>query len=181
MNLFAQLLGFVGMGLNLTSFQLKEQKKLIRLQFYSSIVFAAHYLLLGAITGCVLNIVGIARAFVYSNKEKDWARKPFWLYLFVAAYIGVYILTFTVFGKEPTTRNLLLELLPVLGMTAVTVGFKLEKASHVRLLALSNVPTWMVYNIFNGSIGGTLTEVCCLISVLVGMLRLDVKKRGKKE
>ena len=89
MELFAQILGFVGMTLNLISFQLKEQKKLIRLQFFSSIVFACHYLLLGAITGCILNVVGIARAFVYSNKEQPWAKHRLWLYGFIAAYFGV--------------------------------------------------------------------------------------------
>lgn len=177
MELFAQSLGFVGMAMNLISFQLKEQKKLIRLQFFSSIVFACHYLLLGAVTGCILNIVGICRAYIYSNKEKQWAQNKLWLWLLIAAYFGVYILTFTVLGKEPTGRNLILELLPVIGMTAVTVGFTLEKASQVRLLALSNAPTWLVYNIFNRSIGGALTEVFCLISVIVGILRLDIKKR----
>ena len=177
MELFAQLLGFVGMTLNLISFQLKEQKKLIRLQFFSSIVFACHYLLLGAITGCILNMVGIARAFVYSNKEQPWARHKLWLYGFIAAYFGVYILTFAVFGKEPSVYFLLLELLPVIGMTCTTVGFYLEKASQVRRLALMNAPTWLTYNLFNRSIGGALTEVFCLISVLVGIIRLDLKRK----
>lgn len=180
MELLAQGLGLVGMALNLISFQLREQKKLIRLQFFSSIVFALHYLLLDATTGCVLNIVGICRAFVFSNKDKPWAQKKGWLYLFIAAYVGVYIMTFAVLGKPWTVYNALLEMLPVIGMTATTIGFRLENAAKVRLLSLTNAPTWLTYNLFNRSIGGALTEVFCLISVVVGIIRLDIKW-GKKE
>lgn len=179
MVIFAQILGLIGMTMNLVSFQLREQKKLIRLQFYSSIVFAVHYLLLGATMGCILNCLGICRAFVFSNKEKEWARKKGWLPLFIAAYFIVYILTFTVLGKDPTAYNLMLELLPAIGMTATTIGFYLENAAQVRRLSLMNAPTWLVYNLISGSIGGALTEVFCLISVVVGIIRLDIRKRKK--
>lgn len=177
MDLLVQALGLIGMTMNLVSFQLREQKKLIRLQFYSSIVFSFHYFLLGAMMGCILNIIGICRAFVFSHKEKEWARKKIWLYIFIGAYITVYILTFTVLGLEPTTYNLLLELLPVIGMTATTIGFFLENAAQVRKLSLMNAPTWLVYNVISGSIGGALTEIFCLISVVVGIIRLDIKRK----
>lgn len=177
MNTIAQALGLIGMTMNLISFQLKEQKKLIRLQFFSSIVFTFHYMLLGATMGCILNSLGICRAFVFSNKDKEWARKKGWLPLFITAYAIVYILTFTVLGKDATARNLLLELLPAIGMTATTIGFYLENATKVRLLSLMNAPTWLVYNAISGSIGGTLTEIFCLISVIIGILRLDIKKK----
>ena len=181
MHFIAQLLGFAGMTLNLISFQLKEQKKLIRLQFYSSIIFSVHYLMLGAAMGFLLNSLGICRAFVFSNKDKPWARKKGWLPLFICAYFMVYVLTFTVFGMERTTYNILLEFLPVIGMTATTIGFFLENATKVRLLSLTNAPTWLVYNILRGSIGGALTEVFCLISVVVGIIRLDLKKLKKNK
>ena len=180
MELTAQLLGFAGMTLNLISFQLRRQKDLIRVQFFSSIVFCLHYLLLGAVTGCVLNLVGICRAYVYSNKEKPWANHKYWLYLFIGAYFAVYVLTFAVLGKEVTAYNLLIELLPVIGMTCSTIGFYLESAAKVRRLSLMNAPTWLTYNIFNRSIGGALTEIFCLISVVVGIIRLDIKRAGKK-
>ena len=181
MELFAQILGMIGMVMNLISFQLKEQKKLIRLQFFSSIVFTFHYLLLGATMGWILNGLGICRAFVFSHKEHEWARKKGWLPLFISCYAIVYVLTFTVLGMEPTASNLLLELLPAIGMTATTIGFYLENATKVRLLSLTNAPTWMTYNIIRGSIGGTITEIICLVSVVVGIIRLDIPKLKKKK
>lgn len=179
MDLIAQALGLVGMTMNLISFQLKEQKKLIRLQFFSSIVFTVHYLMLGATMGCILNGLGICRAFVYSNKEHEWARKKFWLPLFICSFVVVYILTFTVLGMEPTAYNMILELLPAIGMIATTIGFNLDNATKVRLLSLTNAPTWLVYNVLRGSIGGALTEIFCLISVVVGIIRLDIRKLKK--
>lgn len=177
MELLTQGLGLVGMTFTLISFQMKEQKKLIRLQFFSSIVFTIHYLLLGATLGWFLNFLGICRAFVFSNKDKPWAQKKGWLPFFICAYLSVYVLTFTVLGKEPTTYNLLLELLPTLGMIPTTIGFYLNNATKVRLLSLMNAPTWLVYNIISGSIGGSLTEIICLISVIIGIIRLDIKRK----
>ena len=177
MELFTQALGLVGMTFTLISFQMKEQKKLIRLQFFSSIVFTIHYLLLSATMGWILNFLSMCRAFVFSNKEKSWAQKKGWLPFFIFAYLSVYVLTFTVLGKEPTTYNLLLELLPAIGMIPTTIGFYLDNATKVRLLSLMNAPTWLVYNIIRGSIGGALTEIICLLSVIMGIIRLDIKKK----
>lgn len=176
MDIMAQILGLIGMTLNLVSFQLREQKKLIRLQFFSSIIFTVHYWMLGATMGCILNSLGICRAFVFSHKEYAWARRRGWLPLFIVAYAVVYCLTFTLFGVEPTAYHLLIELLPAIGMTATTIGFFLENATKVRLLSLMNAPTWLVYNILSHSIGGSLTEIFCLISVVIGIIRLDIQK-----
>ncbi len=179
MHIVSQILGLVGMTLNLISFQLREQKKLIRLQFFSSIIFTIHYFMLGATMGCILNSLGICRAYIFSHKEYAWARKKGWLPLFITAYAVVYGLTFTLFGLEPTAYHLLIELLPAIGMTATTIGFYLEDATKVRLLSLMNAPTWLVYNILSHSIGGSLTEIFCLISVIVGIVRLDIRKKDQ--
>ena len=171
MDILVQALGLVGMVLILASFQFREQKALIRIQLVSSLVFAIHYLLLGATTGAVLNIIGIGRAYVFSSKERPWARKKGWVPLFCGAYALVYILTFTLLGRSPVPRDLVLELLPVIGSVVTTIGFYLDNIT-MRKLALVNGTAWLVYNVISGSVGGTLTEAFGIGSVLIGLWRL---------
>ena len=171
MEIFAQTLGFIGLGLILLSFQFPRQKTVIRVQLYSSLVFAVHYLLLGAVTGALLNLIGICRALVFSNREHTWARKKWWLPLFCISYCIVYVLMFTIWGMDPTHQNLLLELLPVIGSLATTIGFHLDNVT-MRKLALINGGTWVIYAILCGSIGGALTEAVGIVSVLIGLQRL---------
>lgn len=176
-DIIAQIISIIAMAIALLSFQQKTQKRIVLMQFCSSSLFVIHFFMIGAITGCLLNAIGIVRAFIYSKKGQKWADHILWPVLFVVAFFGVYALNFTVLGLEPTLGNLLLELLPTLGMVATTVSFRMEKASRVRIFSLISAPLWLTYNAFNLSIGGILTEVFSLISILIGILRLDIRRK----
>ena len=182
--IIAQAVGIVGMALNIVSFVQKNQRTIILIQLFSSMLWTAHYGLLGlaqgtVLVGFILNIGGIFRAIVYSNKEKFHAESNWWIVGFMVAYIASYVCAFTVFGKDPTLRNFLLELLPVIGMTSLTIGFKMKKASNVRAMGYINSPSWLLYNIAHGSISGVICEVFTLISMTVGVLKHDIKKKEK--
>ena len=171
-----QAIGIVAMAFNILSYQNKNQRAVIAFQFFGSALFALSFLMLGAIIGGILNFIGIIRALVYMNKEKLHADKPIWLWGFIAAYLVTYVLTFTVFGQEVTPVKLLIEALPVIGMTALTLGFRMTDAKAVRRMGLISSPSWLIYNIASGSIGAIACEVITLASILIGMLRHDRKK-----
>lgn len=177
MTIFAQILGIFGLILTVISFQTKQQKVLIGIQFYSCMIFTVHFWLLGAAMGCILNAICILRAFVFSRKDRIWAQWKGWPVVFIAAYCAAYALNFLILGTEPTAFKLIIELLPTLGIVVGTVGFAMKKAFHVRIACLICSPMWLVYNIINGSVGGTLTEIISLISIVTGILRLDLKRK----
>ena len=64
-------------------------------------------------------------------------------------------------------------------MVISTISFRTKNAATVRKLSLFNSPLWLVYDALEKSIGGTLCEVMCLISIVVGIIRLDLKKAPK--
>ena len=130
----------------------------------------------GAVVGGILNAVGIVRALVFLNREKLKATHPAWLAGFTTVYLLSYILTFTVFGKEPTLFNLVVEFLPVIGMTATTISFRLSDAKAIRRFGLISSPSWLVYNIVTFSVGAIICEVLSLGSIFIGMFRHDRKK-----
>lgn len=177
MRILTQMISIVAMAIALLSFQQKKQRRILLLQFCSSTLFAVHFYMLGAVTGCLLNLIGIVRAAVFANRGKKWADHIAWPFLFCASFVAVYLVNFFVLKLPITTANLLIQLLPTLGMFSTTISFRMKKAAQVRLFSLVSSPLWFAYNAINGSIGGMLTEVFVMVSILVGMLRLDIKKK----
>ena len=174
--LIAQIVGIFAMTFNILSYQQKTQKGAIAFQLGGSTLFAINYLMLGAVVGGILNAVGIIRALVFLNREKLKATHPAWLAGFITVYLLSYGLTFTVFGKEPTLFNLIIEFLPVVGMTATTISFRLSDAKSIRRFGLISSPSWLVYNIVSFSVGAIICEVLSLGSIFIGMFRHDRKK-----
>ena len=52
-NVIIQLVGFIGTGLYLLSYQFKVNKNLFKVQFLAYVFYTLHFILLGAITGGV--------------------------------------------------------------------------------------------------------------------------------
>ena len=181
LEILAQIIGFAGLAMNCLSYQCKTKRALILTQLFGSFFFVLHFGLLGAVMGCMLNLIGTARALVFSNKDRLHADHPLWLVLFILLYATTYVLTFTVFEERVTFPNLLLQSLPTIAMVVSTVSFRTKNAATVRKLSLFSSPLWLVYNVVNLSISGVLTEAISLISIITGILRLDRRKSEKNE
>ena len=69
-DIIAQGLGIVGAALNIGSFQMKKNKTLITFQFLGSSFFLFNYLMLGALTGCFLNGMGVIRGLIFMQGKK---------------------------------------------------------------------------------------------------------------
>lgn len=173
--ILAQAVGIAAMAFNILSYQRKTRGGVIGFQLCGSALFAVNFWLLGALMGCILNVISAIRAIVFLNRDKLRANHPAWLAGFLAAYLLSFILTFTALGKEPTVRNLIVEILPVIGMTATTLSFRMTDAREIRRFGLISSPSWLVYNIAVFSLGAIICEVLSLGSILIGIRRLDRK------
>jgi len=171
--LIAQIIGIAAMAFNILSYQQKTRSGAIAFQLVGASLFAINFLLLDAVVGGLLNVIGAIRSIVFLNKEKLRADHPAWFAGFTAAYLASYILTFTLFAKEPTAVNLIVEFLPVIGMVALTISYRQSDAKAIRRFGLISSPSWLIYNIANLSIGAICCEVLSLGSIIIGILRLD--------
>lgn len=175
--IIAQIIGIVAMAFNILSYQGKRKSTVIALQLIGGALFAVNFLMLGAVIGGVLNIIAVIRAVVFLFKEKVKADHIAWLFAFLAVYILIYILNFTVLGKEITVANLIIEILPVVGMVSLNIGFRLKNSAGIRKCGLVSSPSWLIYNIAAGSWGAIICETFTLISIFVGMFRHDKKEK----
>ena len=173
----AQAIGVVAMAFNVLSFQLRSRNGVILLQSIGAFLFSVNFFMLGAYGGCILNIIVVLRSLVFFNAERTRARHPLWTALFVAAYIGTYVSLFTLFGVAITPVNLVVESLTVIGMCFSHAGLYFNTARHIRFFGIGSSPLWLVYNVINFAVGAIVCESLNIISIAVGILRHDVKRK----
>ena len=172
-----QIISIAAMLCNILSYQQKRQSYLITLQLLGGFLFSISFFMLGATIGGILNIVATARAILFLFGNKLHTSHPAWFFGFTCVYIILYVLSFTVFGVEKTAISFVIELLPIIGMTASTLGFMIAKSKAVRRLGLISSPSWLIYNIYYASIGAIICEAISLCSIFIGMYRHDRKSK----
>ncbi len=172
--IIAQSLGIVAFLIAVLSFQRKTQRGIMTMQIFSCFCFTVHFLILGVMGGFILNLIAFFRSIVYSlRKTHKWAASLVWVYIFIPLVLasGAYSLFFAEGASA---------LLPTIGMIITTFAGRMKKASAVRVLTLTNSPLWLIYNIIEGSLGGVMTEIVSICSIIIGILRLDIKKKEIK-
>lgn len=165
--MFAQLLGVLGFIFSVISFQQNTQKRIVFMQFLANVSFAIHFYMIGAYTGSILNSIAIIRSFVYCFKDKKWASSNIWIVIFSVAFVVAGIYTW----EGP------LSILPMVAMVLSSISFGIKNPKLVRRIYFPCSPMWLIYNIAGGSIGGVMTESFAMISIIIGMLRFDRKKK----
>ena len=168
------------MAVAILSFQAKRQKTFASIQFAVTTLFCTSFLLVGATTGAMLNFLGAVRALIYYNKQKLHADRPVWLIAFVLCYMTTGVLTFTVFGTPLTIVNVLLQMLPIIGMTASHLALYINSDKAVRRFSLISSPVWLIYNLSCQAWGAVGCEAISLVSIGIGIYRHDINRKPKK-
>ena len=173
--------GIVAMACNIFSYQQKRQSFLLLCQLMGGALFSVSFFLLGATVGGLLNLVATVRAVLFLFSKRLHTSHPLWLCGFILIYFALYVLGFTVFGIEPKPISFVIELLPVIGMTALSVAFMMADSRRVRQLGLISSPAWLIYNIYYVSVGAIVCEAVSLVSIFIGMLRHDKSAYKKSD
>ena len=162
----AQIIGFIGTGLLVFSYQFKESKKLFIVQMFSNIAYILHFFMLGAFSGSINIAIALVRNFVLINSGKGWARNKYWLWLFISLHIMVTIFTY----------QDMFSLLPCIGMVAITIASWTRNGKKIRMTNIFvNSPSWLIYDIYTVSYSGIVCEVLTLLSVIISFFRHGVK------
>ena len=167
---FIQLIGLVGSVIAITSLQSGSRKKILSLQVLCCVLWVAHYGLLGAWTGALINCLGLGRAVVCSCNDRKWAKSHLWLVFFLVCYAVSPLLTWD--GPHC--------LLMGGAMMMTTVALWVHDMRLTRLLFLLNSPLVLLYNLVAGSYSCAAIEVVALASFALAVWRFDVRKQPCK-
>jgi hypothetical protein len=168
----AQGLGLVALVATCLSYQARTTRGIALRQAVASLFWTTHLLLLGAWTGGLLNLLGLARGGVYSQRgARAWASRPFWPWLFGALCVAAAVWSGLVRGEGP--RLLLSTAAQCLGCYALWT----PRVRLARLLLVLTSLLWLVYDAISGSIPGTACEILSQISLYVAIAR-DFRNRA---
>lgn len=164
MLIVAQIIGLGAVALYLLSFQLKRRSGMVAVTCASNCLYVLQYLLLGAFSGAVLDILSTVSSFVATkkNEPKCYAK---WIFL------G---LMFVILGSGcalAIAQNSNLELLALAGALLQTGGLWFEKEQTIRKFALAGAPFWLVYNFLSMAYGAAVGTILTMASAIVGLLR----------
>ena len=160
----AQGIGIIAAAISISSFQFKNNKTLFILRAIASILFALNYFLIGAMTAAILNAINILCMvlMVYGERHRYIAIPIFLSLLYTVAVI------FTYEG--------ILSILLLIAQLACVISLWTIDGLKIRLAQLFIAsPIWLINNIIVFTIGGIITEVFAIVSVIVSILRFGFK------
>ena len=172
MHIIAQLAGISGAALNIISYQMKDNSRLYLLKGISGVLFALQFFMLGNLTAALLNLVNLFRAAALLSSRCKSNRLVFLLIQLI--YIACCVFTFgkgdVVFGG--VVMAMVLSVVTTLIQLLETFALMTRNGKLIRLAQVCVIsPVWLVNNFLTGSIGGVVTEVFGISSVIVSFAR----------
>lgn len=165
----AQAVGIIAVVVFLLSYQQKSRKGIIILNAASRILYIVQYIMLGAFAGAVLDVLGTLSSFLAQNKDKGFVGKHKKVcfiavnLLMIAAGLATYKNFFTLFS--------------IAGVLLHTIAFWINDEKTIRRISFIGSPCWLVYNVTSKAYGSAVGDILSMVSILVAMLRYDVKKQ----
>lgn len=162
----SQIIGFTAVGLYLLSYQLKKRKQIVWVTCASNALYVLQYLLLGAFSGAVMDVMSTISSF-FAAKKNDapfsrYARILAWSNLIVIAAVGLI---------SAFIQREWIELLPIAGALFQTGGLWCDKEQTIRKFGLCSAPFWLIYNYISKAYGPALGSLIAIISIIISMIR----------
>ena len=164
MNIVVQLIGGLGIIANVISFQCKSHNRILLFKTLNELIFAVQYFLLGAYTGAAVNIIGVVRNVVFTKQIENNKKTTI-----TAIIFSVLFCIFGLFFWQGS-RSILIIVAKVLS----TLAYGNKNTAIMRGIILTTSVSWLIYNYRVCSVAGFLCEALTLISLIIGIIRLDI-------
>lgn len=186
---FVQSLGFIAIGMNIIAVQFNKHWPIMFFKSLGSFLFAMQYLLLGAFSGMVMDLIGVIRNFIFAyNVQKDKSNK-WWIVIFstitvIAGIITIFLswsATLTTLSRWTTNAKLITALaifisfISVLAKLLSTIGYGVKSPHAIRMINLPTFSMWIVYNFIVNSIAGMINDSMSIVSIIIAEIRFRKK------
>ena len=167
--------GIVAVAFYLLSYQQKTRGKIIAFNLTSRILYILQYILLGALAGAVLDILGAISSVLAKKKDSKFIKTYFWfVFIFVdlsivAAGVVTMILTDDYFG-----------VFSIIGVLLHTSAFWMNDEKKIRIVSFAGSPFWFVYNFASKAYGSAIGDLLTTGSILIAIFRYDIIPAIKK-
>ncbi len=166
MKITAQIIGLLAVATFLLSYQQKKRKNIILLNTLSRCLYILQYMLLGAFSGAVLDVLGAVSSVVAGKKHKGFVKRHAKAVLI--AINGVIILAGVLIAFY---NKRWLDLFPIAGVLLHTSAFWISDEKIIRRVSLLGSPFWLVYNLFSQAYGSAIGDLLTMGSIIIAMIR----------
>lgn len=166
-----QLIGGLGIVASIAAFQFKKHGTVLVFRTLNEVFFAVQYFLLAAYTGAAASVIGVARNLIFKKRVEKGKENT--------AFIVIFSILFTLFGilTWEGPKSILIIVAKVLS----TISYGNKNTTVIRTVGLVTTTSWLVYNWVVFSIAGVLCEAFTLVSLITGIIRLDLFPRLSKK
>ena len=172
-DILINFLGFTGIVAGFIALQCNKHLHVLGFKMAEEGIFGVQYILLGGITGGILNLVGIIRNLLfayYGNKNnKKMLNITRLVFVIVLASVG-----FATWGGY-------ISLLVIFAKVLSTIAYGTTNVTKMRLMLSITITCWICYGIYVGSITSILNDSANLTSVLISIFRYDLLPNLKKK
>ena len=166
MKTLAQIVGFFAVIVFLLSYQQKRRNGIILLNVISRAMYILQYILLGAFSGAILDIMGALSSAVAANKHTDFIKKHIkTVVISINSLMIITGVTIAIINKS------WLDLFSLTGVLLHTSAFWINDERIIRRVSLLGSPFWFIYNFFSYAYGSALGDLLTIFSILIAMYR----------
>lgn len=159
--IISQICAIIALAFLGSSYLVKDKSKILILGILATIMYGLEYLFLGALTGVLVNCIGIIRSvtFYYTNKKN----KENSLLILIGLEL-LYIIA-TIF-----TWDGFISLIPLFAVLLFTFSTWYRGVKVYKWLAIMVSTLWVMYGVMLNSVFGYIGESILLITEIVGLI-----------
>ena len=169
-DILIQLIGGLGIVASIAAFQFKKHGTVLLFRTLNEVLFAVQYFLLMAYTGAAASVIGVARNLIFKKRVEKGKENKLFIVIFSILFVLFGILTW----EGP--KSVLIIVAKVLS----TVSYGNKNTTVIRTVGMVTTTSWLIYNWVVFSIAGVLCETFTLISLIIGIIRLDLLPRWRE-
>ena len=158
--IYIQLIGILAFCVMLLSFYKKKTSTIIAYQIISNLAYTIHYLLLGALSGSFISIVGVFRNILLLRIKKHKN-------VLAAIIIFIYLLITIIFYENYSS------ILPMIANSQYLISMLRGTKKSMLIGGLISSSLWFTYGVFVSSYASMLTESILLISNSIQLIKLN--------
>ena len=161
--IIATAVGVLAVSAFLLSYQQKKRKHIIVWNTVSRCLYVLQYVLLGAYSGAILDVLGAIVSIVAAKKDHPW----------VTRHIRsiVILCNLVIIGAGLCLYENPFSLLPIVGVLLHTGAFWLRDERTIRRISLLGSPFWFVYNLFSRAYGSAVGDLLTIGSIVIAMVK----------
>ena len=189
LDIIAQVIGVIAILANIYAVQKNTHFKIMFYKTVGSLLFALQYLLLGAYSGMVMDVIGSARNIVFAERVKRKQSNIPFIIFFVILTVILGVLTIYFSWQDSLSKMdiwsslfsvqlflvILMSILSIFAKVISCISYGIDNPHIIRILNLISSICWIFYNFTFKSITGVFNEILVIASIIIAEIRFRKK------